>query len=290
MSVKYLSEEKIFVLQTKNTTYAFSVYEETPKYEGATTRRTLRSLYWGKKIERAEDFVRPFNWLINGYNDGGKQSHERYASEYVGAGGLFYSEPTLKVQFADGVRDLFLNYKSYEIGNDILKVTLSDIYYGIEIELCYKVFFDIDIIVRNCIIKNIGNDDIRIDRAFSATVNIPYGNKYFLTSMDSKWTHEYDLHHTEITKARTVIESLGGVSNSQNYPYFAIDDGSANDSYGEIWYGTLAWSGNTKITVEKDVMEQVRVTGGISDNDFVWMLRHAETFETPEFVLGFTAN
>ncbi|MBO4432683.1 MAG: hypothetical protein J5852_04030, partial [Clostridia bacterium] len=88
-----MKEEKIFLLQTKNTTYAFSVYEETPKYEGATTRRTLRSLYWGKKIERAEDFARPFNWLINGYNDGGKHSHERYASEYVGAGGLFYSEP-----------------------------------------------------------------------------------------------------------------------------------------------------------------------------------------------------
>ena len=229
MPVEYLKEDEIFVLQTKNTTYAFSVYRETPKYEGATPRSTLRSLYWGKKIGRAQDFVRPFNWLINGYNDGGKHSHERYASEYVGAGGLFFNEPTLKVEFADGVRDLFLNYKSHIIKDNILKITLSDILYGIEIELCYKVFYELDIIVRNCKIVNTGSEDIRLEKAFSATVNIPYGDKYFLTSMDSKWTREYDLHHTEITRARTVIESLGGVSNSQNFPYFAIDDGTAND-------------------------------------------------------------
>ncbi|MBR4910401.1 MAG: alpha-galactosidase [Clostridia bacterium] len=290
MSIEYLQEEKIFVLQTNSTTYAFSVYEETPKYEGATTRRTLRSLYWGRKISRAEDFSRPFNWYINGYNDGGKHSHERYASEYVGAGGLFYSEPTLKVQFADGVRDLFLNYKSHEIEKNSLKITLADVYYGIEVDLNYTVFEALDIIARNCVIRNIGSEEIRIEKAFSATVNIPYGGKYYLTSMDSKWTYEYDLHRTEITKARTVIESLGGVSNSQNFPYFAIDDGMANSFCGEIWFGTLAWSGNTKITVEKDAMEQVRVTGGISDDDFAWILKPSNKFTTPDFVLGFTAN
>lgn len=290
MSVEYLQEEKLFVLQTERTTYAFSIYEETPKYQDATTRKTLRSVYWGKKISRAEDFSRPFNWCINGYNDGGKHSHERYASEYVGAGGLFYSEPTLKVQFADGVRDLFLNYKSHETGENRLKITLADVYYGIEVDLYYTVFEALDIIVRNCVIRNTGGDDIRIEKAFSATVNIPYGDKYYLTSMDSKWTHEYDMHRTEITMARTVIESRGGVSNSQNFPYFAVDDGTANDFCGEIWYGTLAWGGNTKITVEKDAMAQVRVTGGIGDYDFALVLKPAQEFKTPDFVLGFTAN
>lgn len=290
MSVNYNDSEKLFVLQTKRTTYAFSVYEETPQYAGSTERRTLRSLYWGKKIERAEDHIRPVNWYINGYNDGGKHSHERYCSEYVGAGGMFYSEPTLKVQFADGVRDLFLNYKTHSIEDNMLKITLCEISYGLEVEMIYKVFEEYDIIVRNCVIKNTGNEKINIEKAFSATVNIPYADKYYLTSMDSKWTHEYDLHHTEITKARTVIQSLGGVSNSQNYPYFAIDSGSTNDFYGEVWYGTVAWSGNTKITVEKDAMEQVRVTGGISDDDFAWVLKPAEEFSTPDFVFGFVSD
>lgn len=290
MSIEYLNDQKIFALQTKNTSYVFKLYEETPKYKGSTTRVYLRSLYWGKRVNRIDDFARPFNWYINGYNDGGKHSHERFTCEFVGDGGMFYSEPTLRVEFADGVRDLFLNYISHEIFDNTLKVILKDVFYDIEVDLYYKVFEELDIIVRNCVVRNTGEDNIKLEKAFSATVNIPYGDKYYLTSMDSKWAHEYDVHHTEITKVRNVIQSLGGVSNSQNYPYFAIDNGTATDMSGEVWYGTIAWSGNTKITVEKDVMEQVRITGGISDDDFAWVLGKGEAFETPEFVLGFVSD
>lgn len=290
MSITYLEDERLFSLQTKNSSYIFGIYEENPNYKDSTKRLALRSLFWGNKVNRSEDFVRPFNWYINGCNDGGKQSHERFASEFVGDGGMFYSEPTLRVEFADGVRDLFLNYASHKIDGNTLIITMREISYDIEVDLYYKVFEELDMIVRNCVIKNTGNTDIKLEKAFSATVNIPYGDKYYLTSMDSKWTHEYDLHHTEITKVRSVIQSLGGVSNSQNYPYFAIDNGKATDTCGEVWYGALAWSGNTKITVEKDVMEQVRITGGISDDDFAWVLAGGETFKTPEFVFGFVSE
>lgn len=290
MSISYIENERLFSIQTKNTSYIFQIYEENPNYQDSTKRLALRSIYWGKKVTRTQDFFRPFNWYINGYNDGGKQSHERFAGEYVGDGGMFYNEPTLRVEFADGVRDLFLNYHSHTILDNTLKITLKEIFYGIEVDLYYKVFDEFDIIVRNCVIRNTGKDNIVLEKAFSATVNIPYGDKYYLTSMDSKWTHEYDVQHTEITKARTVIQSLGGVSNSQNYPYFAIDSGAATDSRGEVWYGTVAWSGNTKITVEKDTMEQVRVTGGISDDDFAWVLEPMQSFTTPDFVFGFASD
>ena len=290
MSIIYNEEKKFFALQTKNTSYVFSIYEEKPKYTDATQRRTLRSVYWGKKVSRLADFFRNFNWVINGCNDGGKHSHERFASEFVGYGGMFYSEPTLKVEFVNGVRDLFLNYVSHEIIDNVLKITLKDVNYELTVQLIYNVIEDLDIIVRKCIIENGCNETVKLEKAFSATVNLPYADKYYLTSMDSKWTHEYDLHHTEITKTRTILQSLGGVSNSQNYPYFAIDDGTASESHGDIWYGALAWSGNTKITVEKDIMEQVRVTAGISDEDFAWLLNSGESFETPEVVLGFVSD
>ena len=89
MSIIYLENDKIFSLKTRNTSYIFGIYEEKPNYKNSSLRLSLRSLYWGKKVERTDDFIRSFNWLINGYNDGGKQSHERFACEYVGAGGLF---------------------------------------------------------------------------------------------------------------------------------------------------------------------------------------------------------
>lgn len=274
-----------FEVGTKN-----YVYEEMPKYKGATLRQTLRSVYWGKKVNRAADFVRPFEWYINGYNDGGKQSHERFASEYVGAGGMFFGEPTLKVRFDDGVRDLFLNYKSHNISGEVLTVTLSDVSYGLEVDLNYRVVFDLDIIVRNCVIRNTGKGNIYLEKAFSGTFEIPYGDKRYLTFMDSKWMHEYDVKRVEVTKARTVLKSLGGLSNSQNYPYFAIDGGNIGEQHGDVWYGTVAWSGNVKITVEKDAMEQVRVTGGVSDDDFEYVLAPDENFKTPDFVAGFSSE
>lgn len=290
MAIIYDEKNKIFILQTKSTSYVFSVYCETPKYEGATERRTLRSLYWGKKIENANDFVRPFNWFINGYNDGGKQSHERYCSEFTGWGGLFYCEPTLKAEFPDGVRDLFLNVVNHKITDDTLTVTLSDVFYPISVDLIYKVHYDMDIIERSSVIRNTGNQNIRLEKAYSASFNIPYGGKCYLTSLGSKWTHEYEEERTEVTRARTVIQSGGGVSNSQNFPYFAIDKGQTGRYYGELWFGTLCWSGNFKITVEKDVMEQVRITGGISDDDFEWILAPETEFKTPSFVCGYTSS
>ena len=53
---------------------------------------------------------------------------------------MFYSEPTLRVEFFDGVRDLFLNYSSHEIMGDVLKITMKEIFYNIEVDLYYRVF------------------------------------------------------------------------------------------------------------------------------------------------------
>ncbi len=290
MSVLYDEKSNIFALQTENTSYVFSVYSEKPNYENSTERRTLRSLYWGKKINNINDFIRPFDWQINGCNDGGKHSHERYCSEYVGSGGMFYCEPTLKVDFSDGVRDLFLNVSGHNVEGNTLTVTLKDVTYPIEIDLIYRVVEDKDLIERNCVIRNTGKENIIIEKAFSATVNIPYGGEVYLTSLGSKWTHEYREERSKITGAKTVIQSSGGVSNSQNYPYFAIDKGETGRYHGDLWFGTLKWSGNFKITVERDPMEQVRITGGISDDDFCIILAPSDEFATPVFVFGYTAN
>ena len=64
MSISYVENERLFSLQTKNTSYLFQIYEENPNYKDSTKRLALRSLYWGKKVSRIEDFVRPFNWYL----------------------------------------------------------------------------------------------------------------------------------------------------------------------------------------------------------------------------------
>ena len=42
------------------------------------------------------------------------------------------------------------------------------------------------------------------------------------------------------------------------------------------------------MTIEYTSNKQMRVTGGINDFDFAWELKPGETFQTPEFIGGYT--
>ena len=42
----------------------------------------------------------------------------------------------------------------------------------------------------------------------------------------------------------------------QNNPWFAISKGEVAEESGETWFGSLAWSGSWRITVEQDTLGQ----------------------------------
>ena len=85
------------------------------------------------------------------------------------------------------------------------------------------------------------------------------------------------------------MESRRGITSHHEAPWFALDPGGhATEHAGKVWFGTLAWSGNWKMTVEYTANRQMRVTGGINDFDFAWELKPGEVFKTPEFIGGYT--
>ena len=61
-----------------------------------------------------------------------------------------------------------------------------------------------------------------------------------------------------------------------------------NEEHGEVWFGALAWSGSWRITVEKDQLDSVRVTGGFNPFDFGYKLKPGEHLETPIFYGGYS--
>jgi alpha-galactosidase len=73
-------------------------------------------------------------------------------------------------------------------------------------------------------------------------------------------------------------------------PWFAIDEGHADEEHGRVWFGALAWSGNWRITVEQTPYKQVRVTGGFNTFDFAWPLKPGESLETPDFYAGYSEH
>ncbi len=266
-----------WVLNTRNTAYVLGIGEQgTPEHR-----------YWGARLLLNADYEIPSVF-------GGRIGIEGYTfEEYPGWGGYKFSEPALKLCFADGVRDLVLQYAESAVevndGIDTLTITLRDTHYPLEVRLVYRVFEAHDLIERSAVIVNRGDTPVEIEQAFSAAWELPRRDGYTLTTLNGKWGGEFQIQRIELPMGKQVVERRRGSSGFDSNSFFALaPSGETSESAGEVWFGALAFSGNWKLVIERTAFEQVRVSGGINDFDFRWKLEPGEMFETPGFIGGFT--
>ena len=232
---------------------------------GVSNNGQLQHLYWGGPLWRADD-LSPATEKEDISSFDPHQMLE--AEEYPGWGGPRFYEPALKITRADGDRDLVLHYVSHKIDGDRLEIMLKDINDGIEAQLEYHVYPAFGLISRKATIHNNSKQPIMIESAQSATWNLPAGDGYRLSYLSGRWTAETQLNHEPIHEGMKVLESRLGESGHNLNPWFAIDDGNADEVHGHVWFGALAWSGNWRITVEQTAYKQVRVTGGFKQFRF----------------------
>lgn len=272
------SNYDVFVLNTKNMTYAMNVINGF-----------LNHSYWGKRVDRIEDI--PVAVKYNTLNAANTDT-DRQVEEYPPFGGRFYDNEALKITFPDGVRDTVLIYDSFEITDEktTLVITLKDAYYPVKVKLFYKIYFELDLIERHTEIINECDGKITLESFYSACYTLPFVPKQRLTYMCSGWCHEYEVKHTEIEQNTILLESRGGTSLFNSAPYFAIDEFDAAENSGDVWFGTLKWSGNWQIKVGRDIAKRTRVVGGISNFDCSVPLKKGESFVTPEFLAGFSTE
>jgi alpha-galactosidase len=273
--IRYLPEQKLWILETANTSYVVGINEQNG----------LQNLYWGKKVTHDEDFAPAHTADPYAY-----ESPESMATEeYPGWGGLRYSEPCLKVTLNDGTRDLVLKYVSHQIRGDVLEIRTRDIKYDLFVSLVYRVYPRYDIIRKQTVIENQTKQPLVLESAQSAVWYMPRGVGYWLSYLPGRWAGENQLTHEEIHQGKKVLESRRLVTSHQMNPWFAIDYlGMADEDQGRVWFGGLGWSGNWKIVVEQTPNQQVRVTGGYNDFDFAYPLKPGESLATPPFYGGYS--
>lgn len=291
--IAYSKERQIFLLSTVNTSYAIIV----------TKHGYLKHLHWGGKINSIDDFdLIPEYYIerkIVGIDDEPnavipikklekETFFERLDEEYSGWGGYFFGDPGIKVDFEDGVRDLLLIYSSHEItestDTSVLRIRMKDNIYDLFVDLYYKIYHDLDVIDRWVCVVNKTEHKVTIEQIMSAMWHFPRGDQYRLTHMYGKWSGEFQLAEVMLTQSSVTMETRTGVSGHHSCPWFALDwQAEAQEESGDIYAGTLHWSGNWRITAQKDNHERVRVTGGIHDFDFAWPLLPDEEFSTPIF-------
>ena len=273
--IDYSPATRVWVLHTDSSAYAL----------GVNQRGELQHLYWGGPLWRAGDIAPaqagrdadsfdPAQSLIN--------------EEFIGWGGTRYLEPSVKIARADGGRDLVLHYASHSIDGDTLKIVLKDVRDDIFVTLNYKVYGHEGIIRKSAVLENRSQQAINVESMQAGVWYMPHGVGYRLSYVSGRWAGEDQLTRETIHTGTTVLESKKGHTSHNFNPWFAIDDGSATEENGRVWFGALGWSGNWRIAVEQTPYEQVRVTGGLNTFDFAYRLNPGESLEAPPFYGGYS--
>lgn len=276
MSIQYFEKEKTFLLQGKETTYAMTV----------NNNGWLCHLYWGKKVELVSDLP-TLHELTHRRSMIGSHISEIELLEYRTWGGECVLEPSLKITFPDGTRSLFLVYKSHEIQDELLTVTLEDTQYPVEVTLRYEVRPEMDIIERSAEIRNTGSEAFTLEMAGSANWTLPKHSQYRLTYFTGAYGHEFQMSRETFGSAKRVLESRRGLSGFDCAPFFMVDSGDATEEFGDVFFGSVIWSGNWKIVAERDWSEQNVIAGGINDFEFAYYLEPGQVYETPVFFAGY---
>lgn len=273
MSIQVNEKRRLFLLSTESMSYGMEV----------TSAGALVNLHWGARLDRVEDL--PFGEQLQ--FDASQESAKKPLTnqEYPGSGGYFYDEPCVKAMYANGCRDTKLFYQGHrllrEAKSETLIVEMREEIYPLTVRLFYRIYDGLDVLDRWVELENTGSAPIHLESVQSAVCYPPRARQYRLTHFSGKWASEYNRERTNLTQSKTVLESRHGISGPDSCPWFALDEGHATETAGEVWTGSVHWSGNWKITAEIDRWKQPRITLGINDFDFSWKLKPGETFAAP---------
>jgi alpha-galactosidase len=277
---------QVFRLDGGNSTYAFGVNE----------RGDLQALYWGGRLG-PHDSIAPAHSMpeMASFDSPATTTPQEYAS--WGAG--LFTEPALKLTFADGNRDVVLHFvKATPANAQSMDILLKDISREIYVMLHYSIDAENGILARSASIENREKAPVIVEQAAAAQWTLPPA-RYTLSYLTGRWAGEWTLNQEPIQNGSRVLESRRGTTGHQANPWFAISRDSsdkmegpfsASEDSGEVWFGAIAWSGSWRITVEKTQLDAVRVTGGFNPFDFGYKLKPGEHLDTPVFYGGYSAH
>ncbi len=314
------TNEKVFLLQTKNTSYMFRRLESGH----------LEHLHYGASIisghnedinilDSIAEAIAPkhFNGAgnLNSYSDEYNSIMlEQLCLEMSSFGKGDIRDPFVELTYADGNTTVDFLYESYEIvegkaaldklpssyadkiadeSGDMVQqliITLKDKEYNARLKLIYSVFPDSDVITRSAIIYNDSDKSFKVDRLLSTTIdfNCP---SYKMTSFHGRWADEMGKFETVCRGGKVVNEELAaGESGSRSNPLVIISDIDATDDHGDCYGFNLIYSGNHYEALSSNGVDISRFVSGIQPIGFTWTLVPGEYLEAPEAVMTFSSK
>ncbi len=301
MSICYDETQRIFKLDTNNTTYMI----------GITPDGYVGHLYYGKKLRhpcgsycmRTNEV--PFTPAVLKREKAGFL--DVFPMEYPTGGVGDYRRSCLDVRNVQGQNGVELSYADHTITKgkptleglpasfgkeeevDTLCLVLEDKVLSLRVMLLYSVFAKEDVITRSARIENRGETPLLIDKAYSACLDMD--NCHFeMITLTGAWARERRIQREKVHFGTQAVSSIRGKSSHQEHPFMALVTPETTQDAGEVYAMHFVYSGNFRAQTERTPHNTVRMSMGINEEYFSWKLEGGEHFQTPETVMVYSAG
>lgn len=241
-----------------------------------------------------------------------------------------FREPAVILEYADGTRTSDFIFRSYrtepypalrglpgalpplsdEMSEDsssdsnTLTITLVERHRSAELDIIFTVYEDADVITRRCVLRNTGDQPIKIHKLMSLQLDLDESG-YTLTSFGGNWGREMHRKDTPVAHGNVVISSRAGVSSNRANPFVMLTAPDITETAGEGYGFNLIYSGDHYESAGVSGFGKTRFVSGINPESFSWLLgpespaaaeligsSHVPAanscFETPEAVMTYS--
>ena len=303
MSIKYQEKDKLFILHTNHTTYQMKVNEYG----------ILLHLYYGKKIADVPmDYMmrfadRGFSGNLYECEKDRTFSLDTAPQEFPSCGVGDYRINCVNVENADGSCLADFRYVSHEIiegkysipnmpavydkenKSMTLAIVMEDRVTHLQVKLLYGVMEERDVITRSVVFTNAGSENIKLTKAYSACLDLPFG-EWELMHFHGRHCMERQAERVSAMNGIRSIESRRGMTSHQHNPFVILCAPETTEDHGDCYGLMFVYSGNHKTQVETDQTGLTRVVMGIHEEHFGWNLGAGESFYAPEVIMSYSAT
>ena len=261
-----MSRAEQVVIQTKNTTMVLDVENnKQPQY-----------IYYGTRLSDydLQHLQLPRSGRMNAYPAYGMNCP---------------AEAAIAMRHADGNLSTELFVSDLKKQGDETKITLKDPQYPVTVVLCYKAYFEEDMIETWTEVYHGEAKPVTLTQFASCTLPIRRGNVW-LSHFYGSWANEARLVEEPILPGEKVIKNKDGARNSHTdhaEVMFSLD-GKGKENCGDVIGAALCYSGNYQLKVETDDTEYHYFFAGINPDNSEYHLKKGETFMTPKVALSFS--
>lgn len=244
--------------------------------------------YWGEKI-RGNDSFR--NCKLKNQPD----TQDKYGMQlYPAYGGRFFLNPALKLTHSDGVLTTELVYTDHEVKTIDANRTqtiihLQDNLYPVMVDIRFTAYIKENVICQSVSVSHKEKGTVKVENLASSYLSF-HADSYYLTHFHGTWAHEMQMREEQLTPGVKVIESKKGVrtTQSENSSFLLSLSRPSAEYSGDVYAGSLAWSGNYKMSFELDEYGILHMLGGMNPFASTFMLKPGKILSTPEMVLTYS--